>query len=219
MTELERALSDIGAMRAQMARAAAFKGYGPLAFGATAVIALLAALVQSWLLGDPGSGADSYDPATFLRGYLVVWGGAGVLAAVIIGAEVMLRARRAHVGLADDMIRAAAWQMLPALATGALLTVVLLAYAPGALWMLPGLWQVLLSLGVFASRQSLPGPFMAVGVWYLATGLGCLALAQGLEAFSPWVMGLPFCIGQVLAAVLIHRGDGGGARPDVARHG
>ncbi len=208
MTELERALSDIREMRAQMARGAAFKGYGPVAFGATAAIALLAAVAQWLFLDDPAAISDIHVGAAFVRTYMVLWGGAGILAAAIIGAEVVLRAHREHVGLADDMIRAAAWQMLPALIAGVLLTGVLLAYAPLSLWLLPGLWQILVSLGVFASRQSLPAPFVAVGFWYMATGLGCMALAQGPEAFSPWVMGLPFVLGQAMAAVLIHRGEG-----------
>ena len=50
----------------------------------------------------------------------------------------------------------------------------------------------------------LPAPLMAVGVWYLLAGLVCLALASGDNAFSPWAMGAPFGIGQLLAAVLIH---------------
>jgi hypothetical protein len=44
---------------------------------------------------------------------------------------------------------------------------------------------------------------MAVPVWYLACGLGCLAFAGGEAAFSPWAMGLPFGVGQLLAAALI----------------
>ena len=70
------------------------------------------------------------------------------------------------------MIYAAIEQFIPAGVAGALLTFVLFRFAPESLWMLPGLWQIVFSLGVFASCRSLPRPMFAVGVWYLAAGLG-----------------------------------------------
>jgi hypothetical protein len=77
--------------------------------------------------------------------------------------------------------------------------------------MLPGLWQIVFSLGVFASRRYLPRPIFAIGLWYLASGLACLAFAGGAAAFSPWAMGAPFGIGQLLvAAVLQHNLRQGG---------
>jgi hypothetical protein len=80
--------------------------------------------------------------------------------------------------------------------------VVLARYAPQNLWMLPGLWQVIFSLGVFSSCQFLPRPMFAVGVWYLAAGLICLALGDR-QAFSPWSMGVPFGVGQLLVAAVL----------------
>ena len=91
-----------------------------------------------------------------------------------------------------------------------MLTVVLFYAAPAELWLLPGLWQILFSLGVFASRGSLPPAIALVGFWYLACGLASLALAGGAHAFSPWAMGVPFGIGQALLAVIIYRHAGEG---------
>jgi hypothetical protein len=71
--------------------------------------------------------------------------------------------------------------------------------------MLPGLWQILYSLGVFASCRLLPRATFVVAVFYLATGLACLALARGAAAFSPWAMGLPFGSGQLLAAAVLYQ--------------
>jgi hypothetical protein len=39
--------------------------------------------------------------------------------------------------------------------------------------------------------------------------LACLATAGGDHAFSPWAMGLPFGIGQMLIALIVHRHGGG----------
>ena len=73
----------------------------------------------------------------------------------------------------------------------------------GDLWMLPGLWELIFSLGVFASCRFLPRQMFAVGVWYLACGLTCLMAASGSKALSPWEMGIPFGVGQLLVAVVL----------------
>ena len=46
----------------------------------------------------------------------------------------------------------------------------------------------------------------AVGVWYLGAGLTCHALGDGERALSPWVMGVPFGIGQMLVAAVLQFG-------------
>lgn len=73
--------------------------------------------------------------------------------------------------------------------------------------MLPGLWQVLFSLGVFASCRFLPRATFWVGVWYLATGMGCLAIGPDVPA-SPWEMGIPFGVGHLLVAGVLQFGYG-----------
>jgi hypothetical protein len=45
-----------------------------------------------------------------------------------------------------------------------------------------------------------------VGVWYLACGLGCLAAEGGARMFSPWEMGIPFGLGQLLVAAVLQYG-------------
>jgi hypothetical protein len=89
------------------------------------------------------------------------------------------------------------------------LTGVLFWFAPQSLWMLPGLWQILFGLGVFASGRFLPRAMGMVGFWYLAAGLLSLAFASGAGAFAPWVMGAPFGIGQLLVAAALHFSAGG----------
>jgi hypothetical protein len=148
------------------------------------------------------------DPVRDIARYLAIWVATAVVSVAVVGTEAVRRARRVHSGLADDMIRASAEQFLPAAIAGALVTVVIRHTADEALWMLPGLWQVVFSLGVFASCRSLPRPMLAIAVWYLATGLACLAFANGVSALSPWAMGVPFGVGQVLAAVLLKWNDG-----------
>jgi hypothetical protein len=107
-----------------------------------------------------------------------------------------------HSGMADEMIRMAVEQFLPAAVAGALMTLVLASSVPSALWMLPGLWQVIFSLGVFSSCRFLPRPMAAAGVWYVLTGMACIMLANG-RALSPWAMGIPYGAGQLLVAGIL----------------
>jgi hypothetical protein len=95
-------------------------------------------------------------------------------------------------------------QFLPSVAAGLLITIVLLRYVPLAAWMLPGLWQVIFSLGIFSSCRFLPRPMIAAGAWYLLTGLSCLAIG-GSRALSPWTMGISYGAGQLMVAAILLR--------------
>jgi hypothetical protein len=74
--------------------------------------------------------------------------------------------------------------------------------------MLPGLWQVLVALGIFASVRSLPRTVAIAGAWYFVAGFTVLLLASRSHALSPWTMGMPFAIGQLLLAALLHFASG-----------
>jgi len=180
-------------MRRQIARSTEFRGYGPATLIATGVLALLAAAAQALWLPDA---------AHNIGAYLSIWISTAVLAAALIGAETRARSRRVHSGLADDMLRMAIAQFLPSVIAGALITVVLVRSAPTLVWLLPGMWQVVFSLGVFASCRFLPKPMIAAGAWYLLTALICLGCGDG-RALSPWAMGIPYGIGQGLVAGIL----------------
>lgn len=193
MQDLNKALGDIGSIRRQMARTTQFRGYGPVTLASTGVFAAAAATAQMrWLP----------NPAHHISAYLATWVSTAIVSAAVIGSHMRARTRRVHSGLADEMIHMAAEQFLPSAVAGALVTVVLVRYAESALWMLPGLWQVIFSLGVFASCRFLPRAMYAAGAWYLLTGLFCLTLGEA-HAFSPWAMGVPYGAGQVLVAAIL----------------
>lgn len=199
MRDLDKALADILVIRSQIAAGAEFRGYGPAALAATGGLALVTTLVQCLWLGDPTG-----QPLIFFAGWTIT----AFASAGIIGGEMRARARRHHSGLSDAMIRQAVEQFLPAGVAGALLAATLGALAPETLWTLPGLWQILVSLGVFASARSLPRLVALAGVWYFAAGFAGLAMASQSHALSPWTMGLPFAIGQLLVAAILHFASG-----------
>jgi hypothetical protein len=200
MHDLQKALADIDAIKRQVARGTQFRGYGPATIALTGVLAVIAAAIQALWLDNPGDHVTEY---------LTLWIGTAAVSTALIGAETITRSRRLHSDLADDMIHSAIEQLLPVGVAGALLTFVLLRFAPESLWILPGLWQILFSLGIVASCRVLPRALFAAGAWYLSSGLICIAIAASGYAWSPWLMGLPFGIGQLMMAAILYHALGG----------
>jgi hypothetical protein len=198
--DLHKALADIEAIKKQVARGTQFRGYGPVTIAFTGLLSLLAAIVQALWLDDPRNQTAAY---------LTIWIGTAALSAALIGAETVTRSRRLHSELADEMIHSAIEQLIPVGVAGALLTFVLLRFAPESLWLMPGLWQILFSLGIFASCRFLPRALFVAGAWYLSSGLVCIAIAASGGAWSPWLMGIPFGVGQLMMAGILHYSLGG----------
>lgn len=194
MNDLNRALGDISSIRRQMARSAEFRGYGPATLAATGVLAVAAAVVQAvWLPR----------PAHHIPTYLALWVTTAIFSTALIAVQTVTRSRRIHSGMADEMIRMAVEQFLPSVVAGALVTLVMVFYIPAESWMLPGIWQVIFGLGVFSSCRFLPRRMAVVGAWYVFTGLACIAQA-GPRALSPFAMAIPFGVGQLLVAAILH---------------
>jgi len=202
MKELQQALSEIQSIRNQVAHGTEFRGYGPASIAVSGILALLVAAVQAQWTAIHGK--------MDLANWLGIWAGTAAVSVFLTGVETFTRARRVHRGFAKEMVQSALAQFLPAVVVGFLLTVVLVRAAAQECWMLPGLWQLVFSLGVFASCRFLPRQMFAVGVWYLAAGLFCLAAGSAARALSPWMMGIPFGVGQLLVAAVLQFGYGEG---------
>jgi hypothetical protein len=196
MRDLDRALTDISVIREQLAQSTEFQGYAPATLATTGLFALLVAAAQGvWL---PESVAN-------MRLFIPVWVATAAVCVLVTSIETISRSRREHGGFAPAMLQSALEQFLPAIVAGGLLTVALLEVAPRDLWMIPGLWHIVFSLGVFASRRFLPRAIFWVGVWFLGCGLACLALAAQTHTNSPWSMGIPYGVGHLLVAAILQQ--------------
>jgi hypothetical protein len=195
MTDLNQALLDIRSIRRHVAQTTEFRGYGPATLFATAIIALAAGAIQSHWLPQP-----ALHPAE----YVALWLGTGILCATLIATQMLTRANRLHSGMADEMVRVAIAQFLPAAIAGVILPFVLLRIAPSVLWLLPGLWQIVFSLGVFASCRCLPRPMLLAGAWFLLTGFACVAVGEN-RALAPAAMAVPYTVGMALVAAIHSR--------------
>ena len=197
MTDLTQALAEISEIRAQVARGTQFRGYGPASTAVSGTLALIVATAQAVWMKEGGRE---------VLPFLAVWVATAAVSVALATFETIVRSRRVHSGFAAEMIQSAVAQFLPAGIVGLLLTGVMLLAAPKELWMLPGLWELIFSLGVFASCRFLPRQMFAVGLWYLVCGLACLMIASGPRILLPWEMGIPFGVGQLLVAAVLRYG-------------
>ena len=91
---LDKALGDITSIRRQVARTTEFRGYGAATLAATGLFAILAAILQSFLLPDP---------ANHIANYLRIWITTAILSAVLIGMQTLTRTRRILIEAARDL--------------------------------------------------------------------------------------------------------------------
>ncbi len=196
-TELREALSQIAEIRLQLARAEVYRGYRAVPVAISGLLAIVAAATQAVWIPDPLARPDDY---------LMLWLGTAVLAGLIPGASILVHRLLSDSELSRETARLAAEPFLPTLMAGGLMTLVL-AW-PGEsthdLELLPGLWQIFFSLGIYGSSRNLPRAVIMVAAFYMCTGLACLAWARGPHALSPWAMGAPFTVGQLMAAAILY---------------
>jgi hypothetical protein len=193
--ELRQALAQVSEIHEQLARTEVFRGYRSWTVGFTGLIGLAAATIQATWLPQPTERFGAY---------LTLWIGTAAINVVVVGLEMWFCARMAQLSLTRRTTIFAAEQFLPSLVAGGLLTLVVVQRASDSAWMLPGLWALLFSLGIFASCRLLPRAVFFVGAWYLGSGILALAWGQGDFKLSPWIMGITFGVGQLLAAVILH---------------
>jgi hypothetical protein len=193
--DLREALTQIAEIRQQVAQTETFRGYRAAPVAASGVLAWVAAGLQAWQVPDP-----SHD----LGVWLALWMGAALCSMAITGVAMAIYCWHAPSPLSRTLTGLAIGQFLPCLVAGGLLTAVFWLHVPASLWMLPGLWAILFSLGIFASFRLLPRATFLVAVWYLAAGIFCLAWARDDNAFSLWAMAIPFGVGQLLAAGILY---------------
>jgi hypothetical protein len=193
--ELHDALQQIDAIHAHVARSEVFRGYKARAVAVTGLLGLAAASVQPRLVPDPLADAGRY---------LQLWIGIAAASVAIVGAELLLRYCSSDSPLQREQTRRAVEQFAPCVVAGGAMTWALVAYAPNSLELLPGLWAMVFSLGIFASWRQLPAASLGVGCYYLLAGVVCLGAARGEHALSPWAMAGSFGVGQLLTATVLH---------------
>lgn len=199
MNDVERALSEIADIRAHLAASTRFRGIAPEANALTCVLSLVVALAQTiW-------------PHTLAQGafrYVSVWAAATIASAVIVGVEAVSRTRRLHGIMSKTMLGTAIREALPFAAAALVISIVICCFSAETIWMLPGLWQILIGLLGFSVLPAMPRAIVWVAGWYFLCGSAVLAMAGWSGTLTPWMMGLPLIIGQGAVAIILRQANG-----------
>ncbi len=188
MSDIDSALHDIQRLRHQLAASSRFQGLAP------GVVALTGGLALALGLWQQVSG----------RADLAAWILLAAICAMLIGIEAVVRARKAHRSMADRMLGSTLNRFLPVAAAGGIAGIVVLLRAPEHARLLPGLWQLLMGVGIFAVLGSLPRRMALAGGFYFLTGTLALALSGANGPATGWLMAGPFAAGQLLVAAILH---------------
>ena len=188
---LDKALSQISEIHAQVLKAEVFRGYRATTMLATAAIALFAAFLQT-----------SYLPAATPLQFTGFWVGVAVLCVLICAADIYWRSLRISPATQRWRTVLVVAQSLPALLVGAVVTGVLLERGT-AEHLLPGLWSTTFALGIWAARPYLPKAVGWVALFYVFAGTWLLVRAEA-PVPSPWGMGWTFGVGQCALALVLY---------------
>ncbi|MFC1600877.1 hypothetical protein ACFL34_00830 [Candidatus Sumerlaeota bacterium] len=202
--EIDKALHQIGEIHERLTHTQVFRGYRAAPIACSGALALLAGALQQRLVG--------LEPT---RQFVYYWIAVAVICAATAGGGIV----RNYLVLRDPLVRrqtrTVVGQLLPSLVAGLLVTIALALPATGGIVLLPGLWTILFSLGIFASRPHLPRNIGWVALFYLVAGALMLAGGALRGLISPWGLGLTFGIGQVCSGLVLYwdlERNGGGAR-------
>ena len=191
--EIEQALNQISEIHHHLIRTECYRGYRSVTMASSGVVALLGGVFQSGM-------------ALSESGFVWLWVGLAALNLVIVSSEIAVEYWMRLTRLEQRLTCRTVGQFLPSLVAGALLTL--------AFWgcgdpvanvvFLPGMWSLIFSLGVFASRPYLPQGVGWVGLFYLAAGSVLLSLAHDGHNIIPWAMPVTFGLGQMLLALVLY---------------
>ncbi len=190
--EITKAIDQIAQIHAHLTKAEVSRDYRAVPVACSGVLALVAAfLAPRIVLGASPREFVAYWVVVAVAGFLVA--GGGIFHRYVTTADATARRRT----------RTVVGQLLPCLAAGIAVTAALADRGPGAVELLPGLWAVLFSLGIFASRPYLPRAVGFVALFYLLAGALLLGLAGSGFGLSTG-MGLTFGPGQILAGLVLY---------------
>ena len=193
--ELREALCQIDEIRTRIAATEQFRGYRAIPVALSGAIAMVAALAQPLFVAKP---IDHWS------NYLVYWIAVAGVAGIVSMSGLVQRQRSSTESLSRELTILALSQFAPCLAAGGLVTLVIVRNAPELAGALPGLWQILFSLGIFASCRLLPRAIRWIGLFYLLCGSISLSYAASSVAGHPWMMGIPFGLGQLGTAMILY---------------
>lgn len=192
---IHRALSDIADIRAQLDRTETYRGFRSVAVGISVLVLIAGALVEKvWVL----------EPRMEVVRYLTVWISVAGLCALIAAVEMVVRGRISNNRLVWKLHRTLLFQILPSLAAGFVLTLLIASHAVQSppttdlMWSLPGTWSMLYGVGLLGCHRQLPAQSTLVGFYFLVAGAGLLVFGWFTNELAGWQMIVTFGVGHTL---------------------
>lgn len=194
MSDVEQAIAQIADIRARLAASSRFHGYAPESVALLGLLSLALIVVQ---MGWPDRFAGSDQQIVRTWGLLLLAGFLG------IAVDAIFRTLRDNDRMASPALVSALRVVVPGTVMAAGVPVAVLAYAPQACWIVPGIWQMLIGLVTFGSYPLMPRRIVLPGAWYMLSGLAALFLAGRQGGLSPALVGAPFVVGHLAIAWIL----------------
>lgn len=198
---LNRALSDIAQIRAQLDRAEVYRGFRSLTVGVSAIFVVVGATVhQTWL----------QDAGDEMGAFLTLWISVAALSATVCGIEMLVRNRTSESPLTEKLHRSLIWQTMPSLLVGCVVTTAIVNESgetriENATQFLPGLWAMIYALGLWACGANLPRLAHAATIYFMAAGaISLLMNSSGISTPASWQMVVLFGVGQLLLSAILY---------------
>jgi hypothetical protein len=191
--EVDQALNQISQIHEHLARTEVSRAFRAIPAAVAGMIALAAPILQpgSTPLGRP------------TKAFVIYWVGVAIVCGLITGGGLLRQSLAGRNRTDRRHCQTVLGQFIPSLTAGAALTAIL-SQEPLAIGLLPGLWAIIFSLGVFAARPFLPRAIGYVALFYFV--VGTLMLLWALSGGNParWGVGLTFGIGHLLTAFVLY---------------
>ena len=191
--ELNRAISQIREIHRHLAKTQVYRGYRSMPVAFTGVLALLGGVLEPWVI----SGKLPLE-------FVLYWVGIAAASLLVVGSEIVRNSYFYSIPSERRMTLKVVGQFLPCLVAGSIVTAIIAGAVQSHALLLPGIWAILFSLGIFSSRPYLPRATGWVALFYLAGGSWLLwGACQGIPAGS-WGMAAVFGLGQFLSALVLY---------------
>ncbi len=190
--DCKKALDQLNFVYSYLARTGLYRGYHSAAIAYTGICGLAGTLGQFFGF----AGGTTPDHVRF-------WVFIALASAVPVALAMLWNYLQWSERLQRDTREVVA-HFIPCLIIGALITVLLWDASEEVLRFLPGIWTLVFSLGIFASRSYLPRSILHAGIWYLFSGIGLLWMAKGNSAMAFYAIGPAFTVGQFFTAWVLY---------------
>lgn len=197
--QLRDALSDLKEIRAQLDRTTGFRGFRSIAVGFSGILATIGAAIQL-------NGQASREIT--LTEFLTTWGLVALSSLIAAVIEMWIRGIYGSTKLIWKTHKNLALHIAPSFLVGGILTAAIILSAE-KIWLLPGMWALIYSLGLFACWQHLPRMTVWAAIYFLIGGTTCVGhcfLLRDTGAFqlTAWYMAVLFGGGQFLLGWILY---------------